>query len=64
MKNIETIIKSFAEIVVPKETTLEILNELMTNSKYVDNTEAIDGLLKTKLSIDNYISLKQFKIIN
>ncbi len=57
------IISTLAGIGVPKEITLEIMHELMFNSaKYVDNTEAIETLLQSKLTIDELISLNNYKI--
>ena len=56
------IIETLANIGVPKETTLEIMHELLFNSsKYVDNQEAIDTMLIEKLGVDLYITLIQYK---
>jgi len=49
---------------VEKETTLEIMHELLFNSnKYADNQDNIDTMLQEKLGIDLYITLKQYKNI-
>jgi len=58
------IIETLANIGVEKETTLEIMHELLFNSsKYADNQDAIDTMLQEKLGIDLYITLKQYKKI-
>jgi hypothetical protein len=55
------IIETLANIGVPKETTLEIMHELLLNSSnYADNQDAIDTMLQEKLGIDLYITLKQY----
>lgn len=64
MEEEKHIIETLANIGVPKETTLEIMHELLFNSsKYVDNQDAIDTMLQEKLGIDLYITLKQHKKI-
>ena len=56
------IIETLANIGVEKETTLEIMHELLFNSsKYADNQDAIDTMLQEKLGIDLYITLKQYR---
>jgi len=58
------IIETLANIGVEKETTLEIMHELLFNSnKYADNQDNIDTMLQEKLGIDLYITLKQYKNI-
>ena len=58
------IIETLANIGVEKETTLEIMHELLFNSnKYADNQDNIDAMLQEKLGIDLYITLKQYKNI-
>ena len=58
------IIETLANIGVEKETTLEIMHELLFNSsKYADNQDAIDTMLQEKLGIDLYITLTQYKSI-
>ena len=58
------IIETLANIGVPKETTLEIMHELLFNSsKYSDNQDVIDTMLQEKLGIDLYITLTQYKKI-
>jgi hypothetical protein len=55
------IIETLANIGVPKETTLEIMHELLLNSSnYADNQDAIDTMLQEKLGIDLYITLTQY----
>jgi len=62
MKEETRFIGILADIGVEKETTIEILFELLDNSsKYVDNQEAIDNMLQEKLGLDLYISLIQYK---
>ena len=64
MEEEKHIIETLANIGVPKETTLEIMHELLFNSsKYTDNKDAIDTMLKEKLGIDLYITLTQYKKI-
>jgi hypothetical protein len=61
MEEEKHIIETLANIGVEKETTLEIMHELLFNSsKYVDNQDAIDTMLQEKLGIDLYITLKQY----
>jgi len=58
------IIETLANIGVEKETTLEIMHELLFNSnQYADNQDNIDTMLREKLGIDLYITLKQYKNI-
>ena len=58
------IIETLANIGVEKETTLEIMHELLFNSnQYADNQDNIDTMLQEKLGIDLYITLKQYKNI-
>ena len=65
MENEKYIIETLANIGVEKETTLEIVEELLFNpSKYADNLDAIDTMLQEKLGIDLYISLTQYKNLN
>ena len=48
---------------IETEKTLEICEELLDNSKlYAGNQDAIDSMLQDKLTIDEYISLTQYKI--
>ena len=62
MEEEKHIIETLANIGVEKETTLEIMHELLFNSsKYVDNQDAIDTMLQEKLGIDLYITLTQYK---
>lgn len=62
MENEKHVIEILANIGVEKETTLEIMEELLFNSsKYADNQDAIDTMLQEKLGIDLYITLKQYK---
>jgi hypothetical protein len=64
MEEEKHIIETLANIGVPKETTLEIIHELLFNSsKYADNQDAIDTMLQEKLGIDLYITLTQYKSI-
>ena len=64
MEEEKHIIETLANIGVEKETTLEIMHELLFNSsKYADNQDAIDTMLQEKLGIDLYITLKQYKKI-
>jgi hypothetical protein len=64
MEEEKHIIETLANIGVEKETTLEIMHELLFNSsKYVDNQDAIDTMLQEKLGIDLYITLTQYKSI-
>ena len=64
MEEEKHIIETLANIGVEKETTLEIMHELLFNSsKYVDNQDAIDTMLQEKLGIDLYITLTQYKKI-
>ena len=61
MKEEKHIIETLANIGVEKETTLEIMHELLFNSsKYAGNEDAIDTMLQEKLGIDLYITLKQY----
>jgi hypothetical protein len=63
MDNITKVISVFAEIGVPKETTIEIMNDLLENSAiYADNSEKISDMIQSKLSIDEYISFTQYKV--
>lgn len=63
MDNLTKIISVFAEIGVPKETTIEIMNDLVENSAiYADNSEKILDMIQSKLSIDEYISFTQYKV--
>ena len=65
MEKEKNIIETLANIGVPKETTLEIMEELLFNSsKYADNQDAIDTMLQEKLGIDFYIALTQYKNLN
>jgi len=65
MEKEKNIIETLVNIGVPKETTLEIMHELLFNSsKYADNQDAIDTMLQEKLGIDLYITLKQYKKLN
>lgn len=65
MKNEKHVIEILADIGVEKETTLEIMEELLFNSsKYADNQDAIDTMLQEKLGIDLYITLTQYKNLN
>ena len=58
------IIETLANIGVPKETTLEIMHELLFNSsKYSDNQDAIDTMLQEKLGIDLLLSLKKLILL-
>lgn len=52
------------EIGVTKEVAIDIvINELFDNAdKYAGNLDKIDGMLQEKLNIDQYISLKQYKL--
>jgi hypothetical protein len=62
MEEEKHIIETLANICVEKETTFEIMHELLFNSsKYVDNQDAIDTMLQEKLGIDLYITLTQYK---
>ena len=64
MKDILKIIEAFRECNVPKETALKIIYELSHNCNlYVGNDDAIDELLKSKLSIDSYIALRSYFIV-
>jgi hypothetical protein len=64
MEEEKHIIETLANIGVPKETTLEIMHELLFNSsKYSDNQDVIDTMLQEKLGIDLYITLTQYKKI-
>jgi hypothetical protein len=64
MEEEKHVIETLANIGVEKETTLEIMHELLFNSsKYVDNQDAIDTMLQEKLGIDLYITLTQYKSI-
>jgi hypothetical protein len=64
MEEEKHIIETLANIGVEKETTLEIIHELLFNSsKYADNQDAIDTMLQEKLGIDLYITLTQYKSI-
>ena len=64
MEEEKHITETLANIGVPKETTLEIMHELLFNSsKYSDNQDAIDTMLQEKLGIDLYITLTQYKKI-
>lgn len=67
MNNMEKesyIIETLANIGVEKETTLEIMHELLFNpNQYADNQDNIDTMLQEKLGIDLYITLKQYKNI-
>ena len=61
MEEEKHIIETLANIGVSKETTLEIMHELLFNSsKYADNQDAIDTMLQEKLGIGLYITLKQY----
>jgi hypothetical protein len=61
MEEEKHIIETLANIGVPKETTLEIMHELLFNSsKYADNQDNIDTMLQEKLGIDLYITLIQY----
>lgn len=63
MDNITKVISVFAEIGVPKETAIEIMNELCENAaKYADKSENIMDMIQSKLSIDEYISFTQYKV--
>ncbi len=63
MDNITKVISVFAEIGVPKETTIEIMNELCENAaNYADKSENIMDMIQSKLSIDEYISFTQYKV--
>ena len=65
MEEEKHIIETLANIGVEKETTLEIMQELLFNSsKYADNQDAIDTMLQEKLGIDLYITLTQYKNLN
>ena len=65
MEEITIVIKALAEIGVPKETTLEIMHEIVFNaSKYAGNKEAIDSMFREKLDIDSYIALNSYVKIN
>jgi hypothetical protein len=64
MEEEKHIIETLANIGVEKETTLEIMHELLFNSSnYADNQDAIDTMLQEKLGIDLYITLTQYKKI-
>jgi hypothetical protein len=64
MEEEKHIIETLSNIGVEKETTLEIMHELLFNSsKYADNQDAIDTMLQEKLGIDLYITLKQYRKI-
>ena len=64
MKIEKHIIETLANIGVEKETTLEIMHELLFNSsKYAGNEDNIDIMLQEKLGLELYISLKQYKKI-
>lgn len=57
------IVQIMYDIGIEKEKTLEICEELLDNSKlYAGNQDAIDSMLQDKLTIDEYISLTQYKI--
>lgn len=61
MEKIHELISVFVEIGVPKETTVQILDELLLNSgKYAGKQEEINNLLVEKLTIDNLIALKNY----
>ena len=61
MEEEKHIFETLANIGVPKETTLEIIGELLFNSsKYAYNQGEIDTMLQEKLGIDLYITLKQY----
>jgi hypothetical protein len=63
MENITKVISVFAEIGVPKETTIEIMNDLLDNAAtYADKPEKILDMVQSKLSIDEYISFTQYKV--
>lgn len=65
MEEEKHIIETLANIGVPKETTLEIMHELLFNSnKFAGNQDAIDTMLQEKLGIDLYITLIQYKNLN
>jgi hypothetical protein len=56
-------IQVMLDIGIKKEKTLEIFRELLDNSKlYAGNQDAINSMLQDKLTIDEYISLTQYKI--
>jgi len=58
-EEIEIVIGTLAKIGVPKDVTLSIMEELMDNaSKYANNQEAIDLMLKEKLDDELYQKLK------
>ena len=62
MEEEKHIFETLANIGVPKQITLEIMDELLFNSsEYVDNQDAIDIMLQEKLGIDLYITLKQYR---
>ena len=62
MEEEKHIFETLANIGVPKQITLEIMDELLFNSsEYVDNQDAIDTMLQEKLGIDLYITLKQYR---
>jgi hypothetical protein len=64
MQDITKIIGAFADIGVSKEKTLEIMHDLLNNSaKYADNEEAVQQMIQEKLTLDEYISFSQHKII-
>jgi hypothetical protein len=56
------IMQAMYDVGIKKEKTLEIFRELLDNSKiYVGNSEAIESMLSEKLTIDEYIALRQYK---
>lgn len=58
IKEIEIVIGTLAKIGVQKEVTLSIMEELLDNSsKYADNQENIDLMLKEKLGDELYQKL-------
>ena len=62
MEEEKLIFETLANIGVPKQITLEIMDELLFNSsEYADNQDAIDTMLQEKLGIDLYITLKQYR---
>jgi hypothetical protein len=62
---IEKAIEVLHDVGVAKSTTLEIMYELLENAnKYANNSEAIEKLLKEKLSIEEFISVKNQFILD
>ena len=62
MEEEKQVIEALFNIGVQKETTLEIIHEVLFNAtKYVDNQENLDVMLQEKLGIDLYKKINKKK---